>query len=89
MLFNNTEITAINKETEYSQGAWRFSYLPQNSFLVLLSIQLFFSSFTDIDECSEQTHNCHEVYGVCTNQAPFFLCTCALGSKGNGTYCVG
>ena len=45
--------------------------------------------FPDIDECNENTHNCHEMYGICTNKIPTFLCTCALGSKGNGTYCLG
>ena len=49
---------------------------------------MFFFLCSDINECQEKIHNCHKMYGVCINIMPFFYCTCALGTKGNGTYCI-
>ena len=40
----------------------------------------------DDDECSEGTHNCHEL-SKCTNTLGSFSCTCGEGTLGNGTYC--
>ena len=42
----------------------------------------------DIDECSENSHNCH-VNAKCTDMEGSFFCTCILGYTGNGTYCQG
>jgi hypothetical protein len=42
----------------------------------------------DIDECFEDSHNCH-VNAKCTDTEGSFFCTCTSGYSGNGTYCQG
>ena len=74
-------------ETHHLLGTILSLCLPLASHLLYHCSFVFHSS--DIDECKEERHNCHVKYGVCTNQAPYFFCTCALGSKGNGIDCVG
>lgn len=44
--------------------------------------------FSDIDECSEDTHNCH-MDGICTNTNGSFYCTCQVGYTGDGVNCTG
>ena len=46
------------------------------------------SLFTDIDECSDSTHNCH-ADATCANTDGSFTCTCNEGYTGNGTFCSG
>ena len=43
---------------------------------------------TDIDECGERTHNCHE-NATCSDVVGGFNCTCNTGFTGNGTFCEG
>ena len=45
-------------------------------------------TFSDIDECRNKTHNCHD-NATCTNLDGLFNCTCDPGYTGNGTYCEG
>ena len=42
----------------------------------------------DISECILDTDNCHS-NALCTNTDGSFICTCADGYKGNGTFCEG
>ena len=49
---------------------------------------LFYCLFSDIDECTNATHNCH-YNATCTNLDGSFNCTCDPGYMGNGTYCEG
>ena len=45
--------------------------------------------FLDIDECTEQTHNCCKEGGLCLNTKGSFCCTCKAGFTGNGYNCTG
>ena len=44
--------------------------------------------FTDKDECSDSTANCH-TYATCTNTDGSFTCACNYGYNGDGTDCTG
>ena len=44
--------------------------------------------FTDIDECSDNTDNCH-TNATCTDVDGSFTCKCNGGYEGNGTACTG
>ena len=46
------------------------------------------NSFVDIDQCTENTDNCHN-NATCENTEASFVCTCNDGFTGNGTYCEG
>jgi hypothetical protein len=48
----------------------------------------YFSISTDINECSENTHNCDR-NATCTNTEGSFNCPCKNGFRGNGTSCKG
>ena len=47
-----------------------------------------FHSFTDINECNENTHTCDE-NAQCTNTEGSFTCTCNEGFTGDGQTCDG
>ena len=47
-----------------------------------------FCFFQDIDECQENTHNCHED-GECINMDGSFRCECKVGFVGSGEICSG
>ena len=42
--------------------------------------------FLDIDECDENTDNCHDE-AMCTNIVGSFVCTCNSGYSGDGVNC--
>jgi hypothetical protein len=44
--------------------------------------------FSDINECTDGTHNCHP-NASCTDNGPSFICTCDPGYTGDGTVCEG
>jgi hypothetical protein len=44
--------------------------------------------FADIDECNDESDNCHD-NATCRNNDGSFNCTCNSGYTGNGTYCEG
>lgn len=44
--------------------------------------------FTDIDECTTNTHDCHSS-ATCTNTECSFTCTCNEGYTGDGRSCIG
>ena len=48
----------------------------------------FFMFYTDVDECSDGTDNCH-IEASCTNNAGGFDCTCNSGYSGDGVTCSG
>ena len=48
----------------------------------------FFMFYTDVDECSDGTDNCH-TEASCTNNDGGFDCTCNSGYSGNGVTCSG
>ena len=43
---------------------------------------------SDINECTNATHNCDD-NATCTNLDGSFNCTCDPGYMGNGIYCEG
>ena len=45
-------------------------------------------SFSDNNECTLDTHNCHDD-ATCTNTYGSFYCTCNTGFTGNGVNCSG
>lgn len=53
-------------------------------FLLTVAVQTFSQS---INECIENTHNCHK-NAVCTDTEESFSCKCKLGFKGNGVTCT-
>ena len=53
--------------------------------LVLIICLLFFS---DNNECTLGTHNCH-ANATCSNTDGSFTCTCDSGYSGNGVTCSG
>ena len=42
---------------------------------------------TDVNECSDSTHNCH-TQATCTNIDGSFTCACDTGYTGDGTSCA-
>ena len=57
-------------------------------FLSLLSMLLVKLTFTDIDECIEDTHSC-DGNASCTNTIGSYNCTCVFGFEGDGLNCTG
>ena len=51
-------------------------------------IGLFLCSFSEINECTSGTHNCHS-NATCTNTDGSFTCACVTGYTGNGVTCAG
>ena len=51
-------------------------------------IRLTFTSYTEVDECKDDSHDCH-VNGTCTNTAGSFECVCNDGYFGDGRNCKG
>ena len=49
---------------------------------------LTFSQLIDIDECTENQHDCDK-NAICTNAEGSFRCDCIGGYTGNGTSCQG
>ena len=49
-------------------------------------ISVFF--FSDIDECSNNLHDCGE-HSKCANEPGSYKCTCADGYAGDGKTCTG
>ena len=47
-----------------------------------------FIKILDMNECSLNTHKCHE-NGYCNNTKGSYYCTCNAGYTGNGTACSG
>ena len=45
-------------------------------------------SFSDNNECTLGTHNCH-ANAACTNTDGSFTCACNTGYSGNGVTCTG
>lgn len=45
-------------------------------------------SVPDVDECSDNIHNCHD-NAACYNKAGSYVCHCGLGYHGNGSACQG
>ena len=44
-------------------------------------------TFSDINECRDDTHNCAAEGGFCTNTAGGFACSCVAGYSGDGMTC--
>jgi len=44
--------------------------------------------YADIDECSENTHNCDQ-HARCEDTEGDFECSCRKGYYGDGTFCEG
>ena len=52
------------------------------------SLQLILFPSIDINECSEQLHQCH-TNAECLNTDGSYLCQCMQGYQGNGYQCIG
>ncbi len=44
--------------------------------------------FSDINECTDNSHNC-DANATCTNTAGGFTCACNTGYSGDGITCTG
>ena len=55
--------------------------------VILYSADLTMNVYLDIDECSEESDNCHED-ATCTNSVGSFDCTCNAGYSGDGVNCT-
>ena len=49
---------------------------------------LYYFFCADYDECSNESHNCHE-NATCINAAGYFECICNPGFTGDGRICAG
>ena len=54
-----------------------------------MQVLLFIYFFLDIDEYTEQIHNCSKGGVLCLNTKGSFYCTCKAGFTGNGYNCTG
>ena len=61
----------------------KMRFILGNSFIQSDATKL----FTDVDECSEGTDDCH-VNAICTDTPGSFICTCNPGFEGNGRNCT-
>ena len=56
--------------------------------MLILSLLIYpFCIHVDIDECSENLHNC-DMNADCTDTDGSFTCTCRDGFEGDGTFCT-
>ena len=55
---------------------------------IVLVMKSYCLTVTDMNECDERTHNCHE-NATCSDVVGGFNCTCNTGFTGNGTFCEG
>ena len=57
-------------------------------FVKATKIQVSFSRFLDINECTENSDGCAQ---ICTNNAGSFICSCRSGYRlgSNGRNCIG
>ena len=65
------------------------SLLLQSSLLFLLLLLILFSIFTpvSVNECTENTDNCH-VDATCADTPGAFTCMCNMGYNGDGVTCT-
>ena len=63
-----------------------FPWLASSNYLVLSTVAIVV--VTPVDECSDNTDNCHE-QATCNDTDESFTCTCNAGFEGNGTFCAG
>ena len=63
---------------------------PCHPYITIHFMEMIFSTCinTDIDECSDETHNC-AVDATCANTIGSFLCSCSTGFTGDGLTCSG
>ena len=55
----------------------------------MLNYSVFILFFLDVDECGENTDNCHE-FADCTDLEGSFTCLCKQGYTGDGVIsCIG
>ena len=64
------------------------SVLMMSLHIYFMYIILFLLVFLDVDECSENSHNCEQ---VCVNTPGSFTCSCGEGYEAldNGRSCIG
>ena len=62
--------------------------MKPNTLKVSNAFHTFHYAFTDDDECSAGSHNCH-VDADCTNMPGSFTCACKAGFLGDGITCTG
>jgi hypothetical protein len=70
---------------------WPFSAWWLMATLVLGFDNEFVLYFSDINECTIGTHNCHRnpIEATCTNTIGSFTCACNTGYTGDGRTCTG
>ena len=61
-------------------------HIAQVSYKFVTVLKLENITSLDIDECSEETHNC-DSHADCTNNIGSYKCTCTIGYTGDGFHC--
>ena len=63
------------------------------SFFLVYCLNVIFTFFSyhfiDLDECTDGTHNCHNIFATCQNRVGSFECSCNDGFSGDGVNCEG
>ena len=67
------------------QAIYALELIHLISTLIWLTVVIY---FLDIDECAENSDNCHNAT-VCTNTIGSFKCHCPAGLSGDGITCIG
>ena len=76
------------KDSEKQDLFLIYQYFPIVHQCVCANPRLWNLEIVDVDECDDDTHNCHSE-ATCTNTVGSFTCSCNEGYTGDGILCEG
>ena len=82
----NVPVLLALKEMALKAAAWVCCHSLQPHFVIILKVPSL--SIIDIDECQNDTDNCHD-NANCNNTFGSFTCACQDGYRGDGVTCTG